>query len=482
MSAKRKPASALHLDTHTRPQPDVGMSAPRPVAGSAPPSPHLRATPAASLLKLESDVRELRTPSELYFFVANETRKFTRAQQIFVLAKGRLTGFQAVTVSAITTVERSSPLIVWVEETIARLAHSENVGEAKEFAVEAFSEATDPTAASYPLRQLLWTPLKDRGGQVIGGMLQARLVPWTDNEITISRHLAGAYAHALTAMEPRTAARWLPKLSRRTLMVALFAVAGFAAFPVSMTALAPVEVAPRDAFVVAAPIEGVIEHILVEPSDRVSKGQMLARLADTTARNRLAIAEREVIVAEAKLKKSTQLAFVDSRGRHELAVGQAELELRVTERDYARELLERTEIRAERDGVAFFTDKKELVGRPLAVGERIMKIADPSQSEFRIDLPAADAIVIEPGVRIKVFLDSAPMSPIEAKLVRADYQARPRDNQQVAFRIIGERIASREPGPRLGTRGTAQVYGSQVPFAFYLFRRPISALRQWTGI
>jgi hypothetical protein len=73
------------------------------------------------------------------------------------------------------------------------------------------------------------------------------------------------------------------------------------------------------------------------------------------------------------------------------------------------------------------------------------------------------------------------LNPIEAKLIRADFQARPRENQQLAFRLVADRLAGETRPLRLGVRGTAQVYSDKVPLAFYLFRRPLSAARQWIG-
>ena len=144
-------------------------------------------------------------------------------------------------------------------------------------------------------------------------------------------------------------------------------------------------------------------------------------------------------------------------------------------------MLQRTEIRAERDGVAFFADKKDLVGRPVTVGESLMELADPRTSEVRIDLPVGDAIVLHDGARIKVFLDSDPLRPIEARLARASYKAAPREAQQFAFRLVAYAAQAEGTAPRLGMRGTAQIYSDNVPLGFYLFRRPIAALRQWSG-
>jgi hypothetical protein len=36
--------------------------------------------------------------------------------------------------------------------------------------------------------------------------------------------------------------------------------------------------------------------------------------------------------------------------------------------------------------------------------------------------------------------------------------------------------------PRLGIRGTAQLYGDRVPMIYYILRRPVAFLRQWVGL
>lgn len=329
---------------------------------------------------------------------------------------------------------------------------------------------------------MLWTPFLDLDGQLIGGILQARMSPWTEADQIVSRRLADASAYTLLMLSGRSASWRLPRPSPRAMAMAGVAGLALCLVPVAMSALAPVEVTPKNAFVVTAPVDGVVDRILVEPNAPVKAGQPLVQMADTVLKNRLEIAEREVVVAEAKLKKSAQLAFVDARGRHELGVAHAEMQLRSAERDYARELLQRATIKADRDGVAFFTDPKDLIGRPVAVGERLMDLADPLQLEFKIDLPVADAIVLKNGARVKVFLDSDPLNPVEARLVRADFQARPRENQQLAFRLVAALDGSANRSLRLGIRGTAQVYSDKVPLAFYLFRRPLSAVRQWIGV
>ncbi len=464
----------------------------RPSAAAAPPaSPvagrvgsELRISAALALLQLQADLRKPGTLAELGYFIANEARQAMRAQQIAVFGGGLRRDLVLHTVSSLTAVDRSSPLTLWFESLPRAIAASGGIARISEFEASAFAGEHADAAGSYPLRHMLWVPWVTRNGSVAAGMILARATPWGAADVKIASYLSGAFAHAWFSLaKPRSASLAARLMSRRAAAASAVAVAALLAVPVPMTALAPVEIGPRETLIVTPGIEGVVKSIDVEPNAEVKTGQVLVTLNDTGLRNRAEIAEREVLVADTKYKKAVLLAFVDARGRHEMAIARSELDLKLAERNYARDLLQRTQIRSERDGVAFFADKKDLVGRPVSVGEKLMEVADPSSSEFRIELAAADAIVLHDDARVKVFLDSDPLNPIEARLVRASYKAAPREAQQFAFRLVaeaaGEETAARL---RLGLRGTAQIYSHRVPLAFYLFRRPIAAARQWSGL
>lgn len=438
---------------------------------------------AVALLKIQSEIREVQTTAEMSYLVVNAPRQLLRAQQIIFTECSSQHQHCVRAVSSVTQVDRSSPMVLWFEGIVAALDRKFGLSEPRQFEAGAFPVGLDSVASSYPLRYLLWVPWIDRNGQVVAGTLLARTAPWTSAELGVAEQLAAIFAHAWAGFAKSP---WQiigkSRVSRRTIVLAALLAAALLSVPVSMSALAPVEVAPRDAMIVTSGVEGVVKSVLVEPNQAVKKDQVLLRMVDTTLKNRFEIAEREVVVAETKYKKAAQTAFVDARGRHELGLAQAELGLKISERDYAGELLTRTEIKAEREGVAFFGDTKDLIGRPVAVGEKLMEIASPAHVEFRIDLGVADAIVLRDSARVKIFLDSDPLNPIEARLVRAGYQARVRENQQLAFRLVAEAPPLKATTLRLGVRGTAQIYSDTVPWGFYLFRRPITAARQWLGI
>ena len=457
------------------------------VAPGLPAAAGQKSTPADSqaallaLLNAEADARDAQSERDLVLLMANETRKLTRARQVFVLQGGFRGGLEVRGISSVPSVDRSTPLVALIEDTLKTEASKSVIlaGGAIAFA----QSGTGGSPESYPFRSLYFLPLRHKSAPGHGGLLLAREEPWGDQDLVVAKRLASAYAHALGAMKgPAKKRLWSPTRLQALSLVSIV-LAALVFIKVPLRALAPAEIIARDPFVVAAPIDGVIESIPVEPNQKVKTGEILVRLAGTTLKNRFEVAEREVQVAEARLKQSNQIAFSDPRGMHEIGISRAELSLKLAERDFARDLLAKTEITAPHDGLAIYSDRRELIGRPVAVGERILEIAEPARLEVRIDLPVADAIALSAGASVKLFLDSDPLRPWRAEVQRADYKAKAGENEIVSFRVVALLTPQADrPLPRLGVRGTAQVSGDDVSLGLFLFRRPITYLRQWLGL
>lgn len=431
------------------------------------------------LLKVEADARAVESVGELAFLIANETMRLTRCRQVFALA-GRSDRYVVRAVSSIGAVDRNSPRVRWVEAIIANLQADKGVNGTRNFAVPEFCPPGDDESRTYPYRFMSWQPFALRDGKVFGGMLLARETAWSEVDALIARRLADTYAHAWAALVGERRLRRRVKI-KPLLAAAAIATVALAFVPVPMTVLAPAEVAPIAPAVIAAPLDGVIDTILVNPDQRVAKGQQLVRMSDVVLRNELAVSEQDVRVAEAKLMQVTQGAVADPKLRAELAVTRSELTVAAAKRDYARDMLARSDIRAPADGVAIYTDKRDWVGRPVTTGERIMDVADPSRMQLRIDVPVADAIAVTPGASVRAFLDSDPLRPVKARIVSASFEARMVEGDKLAYRIYAE-LDALPPGMRLGIRGTAQVYGERVFLGYYLFRKPIAMIRQKFGL
>jgi len=126
----------------------------------------------------------------------------------------------------------------------------------------------------------------------------------------------------------------------------------------------------------------------------------------------------------------------------------------------------------------------ERVDAAIAPGERIALIADPDDAGVLVWLPVADAITLHEGAPMRLFLRVAPTAPLPATLVQTSYQSALSPDGVAAYRLrarfdpLDPDVARRV---RIGLAGTAKVYGEPAPLGLYLFRRPLAALREFTG-
>ncbi|CAK0760911.1 hypothetical protein CCP2SC5_280001 [Azospirillaceae bacterium] len=291
--------------------------------------------------------------------------------------------------------------------------------------------------------------------------------------------LAGCYAHAWLSLIGRRPRRSRSRMSRW--IVAIGALSTFAlASPTPQSALAPVEIVSVEPVIIAAPIDGVIKRFAIKPNQAVTIGQTLFEFDDTTLRNQVTVAERTLGVALAELRQSTQGAMFDRKRAEQMALLDAQAQVRAAELDYARSLLGRLVVKAERDGLAVFTDVNDWIGKPVITGQRILQIADPNHVEAQIELAVHDAVVLETGAPVELFLDNDPITPLSARLTTASYEAETPPSGVISYRLTATFLPNQKP-PRIGLHGIARISGHSVPLALYLFRRPLTALRQWIG-
>jgi len=392
--------------------------------------------------------------------------------------------WKTTAVSGLARVNRDAPMTRWYEDIVAALWREGDAARSVcVFELPRHADAADPCTEDAVLRHLMWVPLADGGQPVRAGWLLARDQAWEESHQLLATRLAQAYAHGRSAIDGRVKPPrvWRRHQSKLAIGAAIAALA-LAFVHVPLTTLAPVEVTPQDPFVVAAPVPGVVERILVAPGAQVTEGTPLVQLVDTTLRSDYEVAAQKLEVARAKMLRMQQASVDDTTAKRELAIAQTEESVAQAERDYAQAMLAKSVIKAARHGVALYGDPQDWVGRPVAVGEAIMRVADPARVEFQIKVPVADAVNLHDGADVKVFLDADPLHPLNAKIVRAAYKAEADGAGVASFTVTARASSADERVERLGLRGTARVYGENVSLFYYLLRRPITAARQWTGI
>ncbi|MGF6205722.1 efflux RND transporter periplasmic adaptor subunit [Pseudomonas frederiksbergensis] len=426
----------------------------------------------ARFLDLERLTRAARTPAQLAYSLVNDGQALFGFRHAALLIAGKV---QAVT--GVSAVDPNAPFVAFVEQAVAQLFKREILKQARMIPHDGLSESIQADWQSLSAAQVFWLPLIDHQGEVFGGLWLARDNPWNPSEQVLLSQLGDTYSHAWLALQPRKP--WRLRWTRKR-QVALVAVALLALLiPVRQSVLAPAEVVPLGGRVVAAPLDGVISEFLVKPNQTVKTGDLLLRFENTTLKAQADVSQRALGVAEAELKANSQRSFADAESSSKIDLLAARVEQKRAERDYARELLKRSEVRAERDGIAVFADAERWTGKPVQTGERLMEIADPNQAELRIELAVGDAIALEPGAEVSLFLDSDPLQRHLAKLVRSAYEAQPTAGGQLAYRLDANFDAA---PPRIGLRGTAKIFGDRAPLALYLLRRPLAGLRQSVGL
>lgn len=453
--------------------------------------PDHRLTGCLALLQLQEEVRSVQSVEQLGFVMVNRTMTVMPFTTL-VFWRGS-PGDKGVIerISGVEHVDRDAPFVVWMRNLLSTLANDQegmrtHLVEKKDLKpqdVEYWSEWSPPHA--------LWLPIVDSRGTFWGALWLVREKPWRTAEMALGQSLGGVFGHACMALSASNTVGWIKFRRVKSLVfvgVVLSVLFGLW-IPVTQSVLAPATVIARDPLVVTSPLNGAIESLEVTAHTPVLKGQLLFRMESTELRNQRDVAQTALHVVQESYLKAQKVSFSDPEAKATLPLIQAQIKQSSEEVLYAQERLLRSELYSERAGIAIFSNHQgEWQGKPVVVGERVMVIADPESVELEIFLPVEDAVIMQPGSEIKVFLNTDPFNPLDALLIHAAYEAEVTPEGVLAYRLTAhfkdKKISENKISgikPRIGLKGMAKLMGQKVPLYYYLFRRPLTALRQMVG-
>ena len=267
---------------------------------------------------------------------------------------------------------------------------------------------------------------------------------------------------------------------RRTLILTAVAAAVIflAIFPLPLRVDGDAVVAPAHRAQVQPEIEGVIGKVYVYEGEPVSRGQVLADMEAWDYRS--ALAEAESKYQTAILQVNHSLAGNDTG---EAGVERVQADYWKSEVDRAKELLDRTQLRAPIDGVVSTPHIENAAGRRLQHGDTFAEIMDNSEAIVDVAVDDVDAGLVRPGLTAVMKLNSYATRTFRGKVTIVSPKAEMEHDERVFF----ARVALPNPtgALRTGMEGRGKVTVGWYPAGYVLFRKPVlwaySRLWSWFG-
>ena len=393
--------------------------------------------------------------------------------------------------SGVVQIDANVPYVQWLD-AVAR--HLQSVGGDR---VRPFTASDLP--ADLAAEWAHWWPvhalwLGSSASGLAGAGIWVRDLPWSDAELAAMQEWSEVWWHAFAALHRPRIARlrgWRTRLAKalawqddlvwwrqRRLQVVAVLLAALL-WPVRLTVLAPGELVPAHPLVIRAPLDGVIDVFHVQPNQQVKAQQALFSFDEIVIQSRLAVAMQALATAETDYRQTSQMALSDSKSKTQLGLLIGKVEERRAEIDALQEQLTRARVLAPQEGVVLMDDPSEWIGKPVATGERILRIATLDDVEVEAWVPLADAISLAVGDEVVLYLSASPLSPVSATLRYMAHDAVQRPDGSYAYRIRA--ALSGKTHHRVGLKGTAKLHGGWAPVSYWVLRRPWATVRQYLG-
>ncbi|MBF0179966.1 MAG: HlyD family efflux transporter periplasmic adaptor subunit [Magnetococcales bacterium] len=419
------------------------------------------------------------------FLVVNETHLMTPYRQAALWRHAEYKTGEVVALSGSPDPSTRAPYVAW----LTRLFSLEKL--TKQKTPLCLTSADLPGEDGEAWEQWLpahavWAPLTTGLGNRMGGMLLVKSVPWTDPELKLLAKLADAYANAWELVRKRAQTKGIPwkriliEQKGRTHLGVALVLFMLCWVPVRESALAPATVVPRHPTPVRSPLEGVVERLHVEPNQPVRAGDLLFTMDEAVLENKLEVEQRAGAMLQEEYLQILKQAVTNPESRAQKRILEKRIDKQAAESNGVRLLLQRTRVTAPADGVAILTDANHWRGKPVMIGERILEIADPMAAELEIRLPVNDAIAFGNGAGVTLYPNMDPLATWTGTVIRIGYE--PQEMEGVLSYAIRASFSGSVEPPRIGLRGTAKIQGERTTLFYYLFRHPLSLLRQRLGL
>jgi len=224
-----------------------------------------------------------------------------------------------------------------------------------------------------------------------------------------------------------------------------------------------------------------VEEVTVAPGQHVPADQVLFRYDARAILHELKVARQQVRIVRSQMERARSQAFEDDKALSEIAV----LTHRLAQEQARLELAEanagQIEVKAQRPGTVLVDRPHEWRGKPVRVGERVMRIVEARNTRLRIWLAEADNVELDPEAPVRVFLNVAPDASLTAEVEHVGPTVTLSPANVPSF-MAEAKWTGDHPPLRIGLKGTAILYGEEVSLLYWIGRRPLMAIRRFFGL
>lgn len=425
------------------------------------------AHPLAILLDLEARLRAFERLEEVYYFLVNDLKPLCNFRQAVLFDEN----FSVVALSGVSNVDKDTPYVQWLGDVAS--AQIKLISEPKLIKIPASEEWLPNYIYGFPVQQ------KEQSQQ--GFLLLGAEEELEPKQINLLQHLLEAAAYTLKVMRRKKWSALRHKIPKKAKAILVLAGLAVMFLPIRLSVLAPAEIIALDPVTVRAPMKGVIHEVSVKPNQTVDIGETLFKLDQTDLQNDLLVAQKTLQSLVAQYRQATRLALQAPSSKTRLTVLSGQIKEQQARVQHVQNLIERSIVLSPRKATVVIDNVEDWKGQPVQVGERVLVLADEHKVEIEAWLSINDAIPLENGSPIELFLNSSPTSAIKAHLKYLSFSSQVRPDGIVAHRVL----ANLEPDqdmPRLGAAGTARLHGERVTLFYWVMRKPVSIIRQFFGI
>ena len=435
--------------------------------------------------KFYKHLREHFNLNDLAFFIAHESLSFIDANKIVVWSCKNHKSYKLRSTTGVTEVIQRAPQCQDLVKFLRLSIKKQNICVNNTVFVYSKSELSNDLIKLIPDtldEHLLICVFVDTNNYYLGGFLLSFNNMLTSDNIATAKFLNEVYSYSWQLIGKASLLknkRIFKNYKRSIFTVSILAIlCMFIRVPQSV--IAPVVINAKNTHIISTPMEGVIDAIEVESEQVVNKGTTLIIMDQRDLINAHNLAKRELDTEAIKYKTMVHSGFKDVKFRSDINVQKAKVREKELEVDYTSKLLEDSVIRSPVSGVVILSDAQKWRGKPVITGEKVLEIANSKDVEATISLPVSEALNFNKNDNVKIYLSSNPLKPINAKVRHINFYATENYKKILAYDIYAD-IELDGYIPRIGSEGTAKIIGDKVSLFYYLFRKPLTFLRQGLG-